>query len=329
MKYNYDDFVNIMNDRFEYKLPEIVIDKINTLEKDLEVYISTISTIQPNDNEKNYKKSTQFNSGSQNKKYKTLHGKKIIDDDWENIRKTIAFKPTKIVEKEGIEKILNDIRVSLNKISAKNYESQRDVIIENINNIMNNENENKENDMKLIVNSIFEIAINNKFLSELYADLYRELCNNFPQFISVIDVFINQYKNGVKEIIYVEPTIDYDKYCNYNKTNDKRKSLSLFMVNLMKKDLITKDTLTDLITYLQNLVFEYMDDVNKINEIEEITENLFIIITTSKQYCCSEENWNTIVENIKLCSQLKVKDKKSLSSRAIFKYMDILDALKK
>ena len=329
MKYNYDDFVNIMNDRFEYKLPEIVIDKINTLEKDLEVYISTISTIQPNDNEKHYKKTTSFNSGSQNKKYKTLHGKKIIDDDWENIRKTIAFKPTKIVEKEGIEKILNDIRVSLNKISVKNYESQRDVIIENINNIMNNENENKENDMKLIVNLIFEIAINNKFLSELYADLYRELCNNFPQFISVIDVFINQYKNGVKEIIYVEPTVDYDKYCNYNKTNDKRKSLSLFMVNLMKKDLITKDTLTDLITYLQNLVFEYMDEVNKINEIEEITENLFIIITTSKPECCSEENWNTIVENIKLCSQLKVKDKKSLSSRAIFKYMDILDALKK
>ena len=29
MKYNYDDFVNIMNDRFEYKLPEIVIDKIH------------------------------------------------------------------------------------------------------------------------------------------------------------------------------------------------------------------------------------------------------------------------------------------------------------
>jgi hypothetical protein len=165
MKYNYDDFVNIMNDRFEYKLPEIVIDKIQNLEKELEIYISTISLVQNNENDKHYKKSGQFNSSSQNKKYKTLHGKKIIDDDWENVRKTIVFKPTKIVEKEGLEKILNDIRISLNKISAKNYESQRDIIIENINNIMNNDNENKENDMKLIVNSIFEIAINNKFLS--------------------------------------------------------------------------------------------------------------------------------------------------------------------
>jgi len=329
MKYNYDDFVNIMNDRFEYKLPEMVIDKIQNLEKELEVYITTISLVQNNDNDKHYKKSGQFNSGSQNKKYKTLHGKKILDDDWENVRKTIAFKPSKIVEKEGIEKILNDIRVSLNKISVKNYESQRDNIIENINNIMKNENENKENDMELIVNSIFEIAINNKFLSELYAELYKELCNNFPQFISIIDVFINQYKDGVKEIIYVEPTLDYDKYCNYNKTNDKRKSLSLFMVNLMKKDLISKETLFCLIKYLQDLVFEYMDEVNKINEIEEITENLFIMITTSKSDCYSEEKWVIIMENIKLCSQLKVKDKKSLSSRSIFKYMDILDALKK
>jgi len=329
MKYNYDDFVNIMNDRFEYKLPEIVIDKIQNLEKELEVYISSISLVQNNDNDKHYKKPGQFNSGSQNKKYKTLHGKKIIDDDWENVRKTIVFKPTKIVEKEGLEKILNDIRVSLNKISAKNYETQRENIIENINSIMNNDNENKDNDMKIIVNSIFEIAINNKFLSELYAELYKELCINFPQFISIIDVFINEYKNGVKEIIYVEPTLDYDKYCNYNKTNDKRKSLSLFMVNLMKNDLISKATLFGLITYLQDLVFEYMDELNKINEIEEITENLFIMITTAKPYCYSEEKLETISENIKLCSQLKVKDKKSLSSRAIFKYMDILDALKK
>jgi predicted AAA+ superfamily ATPase len=318
-----------MNDRFEYTLPEIVIDKINNLEKELRVYISTMSVSQTNENEKQYKKSSHFNSGSQNKKYKMLNGKKIEDEDWENIRKTIVFKPTKIVEKEGLEKILNDIRICLNKISAKNYGSQRDVIIENINNIMVNENENKENDMKLIVNSIFDIAINNKFLSELYAELYKELCNHFPQFVSIIDVFINQYKMGVKEIIYVDPTADYDKYCNYNKSNDKRKSLSLFMVNLMKKDLLTKEILLDLITYLQNLVFEYMDEVNKINEIEEITENLFIMITSSKTECCSEDKWNTIAENIKVCSQLKVKEKKSLSSRAVFKYMDIYDCLKK
>jgi len=333
MKYNYDDFVNIMNDRFEYKLPELVNNTIQQLEKELEVYISSIPLVSTTETDKQYKKSSQFNSGSQHKKYKMLQGKKMVDEDWENIRKTIVFKPNKIVAKEGIEKIVNDIRVALNKISVKNYETQRDAIIENINIIMNNDSEsegdNKSNDMKLIVNSIFEIAINNKFLSELYAELYRELCNHFPEFISIIEVFITQYKDGVKEINYVEPTDDYDKYCNYNKTNDKRKSLSLFMVNLMKKDLLTKEILLEMIIYLQNLIFDYVDQSNKTNEIEEITENLFIMITASKTECSVEDKWNNIIENIKLCSQFKVKDKKSISSRAIFKYMDILDALKK
>lgn len=329
MKYNYEDFVNIMNDRFEYTLPDVVNETIKTLQTELDLYLSSIPVTSVNDNEKQYKKPSQYNSGSQHKKYKMLQGKKTVDDDWENIRKTIVFKPTKIIEKEGIEKILNDIRVALNKISVKNYETQREAIIENINNIMNSENENMDNDMKLIVNSIFEIASNNKFLSELYADLYRDLCNIFPQFINIIDVFITQYKDSIKEINYVEPTDDYDKYCNYNKTNDKRKSLSLFIVNLMKKGLVSKELLIDMIFYLESLIFSYVDEVNKNNEIEEITENLFIMITTSKAECFMEEKWNNIVENITLCSKFKVKDKKSISSRAIFKYMDILDALKK
>jgi hypothetical protein len=329
MKYNYEDFVNIMNDRFEYTLPDVVNETINTLQTELDLYLSSIPVTLVNDNEKQYKKPSQYNTGSQHKKYKMLQGKKTVDEDWENIRKTIVFKPTKIIEKEGIEKILNDIRVALNKISVKNYDTQRDAIIENINNIMNSDNENMDNDMKLIVNSIFEIASNNKFLSELYADLYRELCNTFPEFINIIDVFIAQYKDSIKEINYVEPTDDYDKYCNYNKTNDKRKSLSLFIVNLMKKGLVSKELLIDMIVHLQSLIFSYVDELNKNNEIEEITENLFIMITTSKPECFMEEKWNNIVENITLCSKFKVKDKKSISSRAIFKYMDILDALKK
>jgi len=329
MKYNYDDFVNIMNDRFEYTLPDVVNETIKKLEKELEVYINSIPVVQSTENEKQYKKSSSYSLSSQNKKYKIVHGKKIVDEDWENVRKSIAFTPTKIIEKEGFEKVINDIRIALNKISVKNYESQKNSIIENINNIMNNENENKDNDMKILVNSIFEIASNNKFLSELYAELYRELCNHFPEFVNIIHVFISQYKDSVTEIHYVEPTADYDKYCNYNKTNDKRKSLSLFIVNLMKKDLFNKNELMDLIIYLQDLIFIYVEEENKINEIEEITENLFIMVTNAKSECLTQDKWNNIINNIKLCSQFKVKEKKSISSRAIFKFMDILDALKK
>ena len=61
MKYNYDDFVNIMNDRFEYKLPEVVNNTIQQLEKELEVYISSITIVSPSETDKQYKKLSQYN----------------------------------------------------------------------------------------------------------------------------------------------------------------------------------------------------------------------------------------------------------------------------
>ena len=252
----------------------------------------------------------------------------MTDEDWEAVRNPVPFKATVIDKKEGIEKSINDIRVCLNKISAKNYKSQLETIIENINNILL-DNENKIEDMKTIVKAIFDIASNNKFFSELYADLYKELGDKFPEFNSIIEEFLVQYKENVKEIVYVDPNTDYDKFCNYNKSNDKRKALSAFLVNLMKKQIITTDLLLDIILYLQGLITKYIDEPNRLNEVEEITENLFIIIPNIKAECSSLENWNVILTNVTECSKLKAKDRQSLSSRAIFKYMDMVDKLNK
>jgi hypothetical protein len=144
----------------------------------------------------------------------------------------------------------------------------------------------------------------------------------------VIDVYITEYKEGIREIIYVDSSVDYDKYCNYNKINDKRKALSLFIVNLMKKNLVNTHEFIDIILHLQDLVFSYIDTPNKLNEVEEITENLFILITNSKRDIENETKCVNIVSNFTKCSQLKAKDKPSISTRAIFKYMDILDNLK-
>jgi vacuolar-type H+-ATPase catalytic subunit A/Vma1 len=96
----------------------------------------------------------------------------------------------------------------------------------------------------------------------------------------------------------------------------------------MKKNLVNTVEFIDIILYLQDLVFSYIDTPNKLNEVEEITENLFILITNSKTEIATETKWENIVNNLTKCSQLKAKDKPSISSRAIFKYMDVLDNLK-
>jgi hypothetical protein len=324
-QYILTDFNTIMFGKFEYTLPENINNIICKLHEEVNLYISSTQTEVAPTYDKPAKKS---GSHYQHKKSGRSHAKQVTDEDWEAVRNPVPFKATVIDKKEGIEKSINDIRVCLNKISTKNYQSQLETIFENIQHILL-DNENKIEDMKTIVKAIFDIASNNKFFSELYADLYKALGDKYSEFNLIIDEFLFQYKENVKEIVYVDPNTDYDKFCNYNKSNDKRKALSAFIVNLMKKQIIKKEILLDIILYLQDLVLTYIDEPNRLNEVEEITENLFIIIPNIKAECSGLEVWNAIVANVNACSKLKAKDKESLSSRAIFKYMDMVDKLNK
>jgi len=62
------------------------------------------------------------------------HNGKHNEDSWISSR---DFKPTIIVEKkEGADKIMNDIRGALNKISNKNYDTNKDMIIGYLNELM-------------------------------------------------------------------------------------------------------------------------------------------------------------------------------------------------
>jgi DNA-binding phage protein len=276
-RYTNEDIKQILFDGFDYTLPSNIERIIVGLSSEIDSIISSQTPVTTNEyTERPYKKGNQYSSV--NKKFKTHHSKKVENEDWENVRATNSFKATKIDKKEGIDKLMNDIRICLNKITTKNYNTQKDQIIEYIHNMVAENDENLLDDMSKVVKSIFDIASTNKYFSELYANLYKELCDKYPDFKSVIEVYITEYKDGIREIIYVDSSVDYDKYCNYNKVNDKRKALSLFIVNLMKKKLVNTVEFIDIILYLQDLVFSYIDTPNKLNEVEEITENLFILI---------------------------------------------------
>ena len=291
----------------------------------------------PNDK---YRKPTHSNHSSNFVK-RTKVNKPVNDSDWQNIR--VPFKTTKIDKKEGIEKSINDIRVSLNKISNKNYETHRDSIIELLKTIIINKEEvdpedsdededdedsqddKKGDDITKVATAIFDIASNNKFFSEIYADLYKDLIASYGVFNDIIASFIKKYTDSIYEIHYVDPNLEYDKFCEYNKKNDRRKALSAFITNLMKKDIINKSIIIDIIVLFQELVLNYVDAPNKINEVEEITENIFILVTTAYCTCNTMAEWEKVMANITTCSQLKVKEKQSMSSRAVFKYKDIID----
>lgn len=318
--YSLDNYKNIIVSGYEYKLPETIINIITKLSNELGVAFK----------ENTKTTNSQEEIIGENKKYikrnfGNKRSKQVVDEEqWEKMK---SFKSTQIEQKEGIEKLINDVRVCLNKISNKNYETHRDAIIQYIKEIV--ENNESETEVLKIKKSIFEIASTNKFYSELYALLYKDLINTFECFKENIEPFINEYIDSIQNINYVDPKVDYDKYCDYNKENDKRKAMSAFIVNLSKNDIVEKNVVVNKIIYLEELVLNYCDIENKTNELEEVTENLFILVTKSLSNMNNEPNWEIVINNIKHLAQMKTKEHKSLSSRALFKFMDILDFIKK
>lgn len=248
--------------------------------------------------------------------------------DWENVR-VPAFTPTKIQTKEGIEKYVNDFRILLNKISSKNYETQRDLIFIKLDEILSINEDNSNADLEKVAATIFDIASANKFYSDLYADLYVDLMNKFEIFDDLLGGLLDKYYESLKNIHYVDHNVDYDGFCNYTKTNDLRKAMASFIINLMKKDAVEKDKVLNLIFSIQLLANDYIESDNRVNEVDEIIENLFLLFTQSKSSLKTEEKWvSNVLPYIEQLSKLKSKDCKSLSSRAVFKCMDILDNLK-
>lgn len=257
-------------------------------------------------------------------------GKDNNDLAWENVR---SFKTTKIEKKEGIEKKINEIRICLNKISNKNYDSQRDTIFALILEIA--EDLSNETDIQRVAQSIFDIASTNKFYSEMYAKIYKELMDIYSVFGSILSLFLSQYLESLTNLKYADPNEDYDLFCEYNKQNDKRKATALFIVHMMKQGVIQWESVLNIITHLLQKIEIFIDTPNSVNEIEELTELVNIMITEGYSALiklADSEGSNQIVEyvsKINAFSKYKVKEKVSLSSRIVFKYMDMVTFIEK
>jgi hypothetical protein len=251
----------------------------------------------------------------------------ITDDDWDIIR---AFQTTQKHVSEGIDKNIDNIRGFLNKITDANEEAMIKDIKNEISQLIEH-NTSQENMMK-IGYSIFNIASSNSFYSALYARLFKSLMNEYDIFKNIFEDNFKEFINLFDSIEFVDPKKNYDKFCEYTKTNDKRRAMSLFVVNLMINNIIDEGEIIDIVSQLQALILNYLRKSDKSNEVEELTENLFIIITKSKSYLNKGETkdaWEVISKNIEFITMLKPKMKEypSITNKTIFKHMDIFEEI--
>lgn len=234
------------------------------------------------------------------------------DSSWESIR---DFKPTVVLTEQNKT---NDVRVALNKLSQKSYDQTSEFITEKIREIVA---EGKEEDIQKIRTIIFDIISSNKMFAQIYAKFYKSLMSIFPDLFSA-DQLIPNFLASLQNIRYADPNTDYDNFCLFNKENDKRKSTALFISQLVENQTIPLDNIFFMTNELLALVRLNIETPDKIKEVEELTENIFIF--ASNKYILKEFPQD-ILKTIDSFSKMKMKEYPSITSRAIFKYADIID----
>ena len=323
--YSLDTVNSIIFNGFNYELSDETIAIISELAKQVGApdYIKTPNfqnkpvTIIAKSNEKDnfsFKK-------NKIKSFGKTKATEINENEWN------ALKTFQNTTKNEFDKQVDIIRSHLNKLTDKNYQETFHNICKVINDLLEI-NETDEN-MLHIASIIFDIASTNRFYSKIYSNLYRELSDKYimmktvfeTNFSSFIDLFIN--------IDYVDASVDYNQFIKNNEISEKRKSLASFYLNLMDTNLVSKDQIVIIIANLLTQVYSLISIENKKKEVEEITEIIAILykkdmiepILLDKHLIQGK----TILEIIEFIAKSKIKDYKSLTSKSLFKFMDMIE----
>jgi hypothetical protein len=325
--YSLEQIEDIIFTGFDYELPEAIIEKISNLAMEVGSpdYVRTPIFKKRENPMKVEPTSVISHSKDQGKKKRGNKAMELInDEDWDSIR---TFHTTRIEAKAGVDADFDSIRSFINKMTDKNYSDMRNKIVEIIEKIVS---ENNDSDLSTIGSNIFEIASSNRYYSKIYADLYADLCSKFEFIKSKYQENLEKFTELFENIDYVDPNQNYDKFCEINKINEKRKSLATFYINLMYCGVVSKRDIMVITRNLLAKVYEYISMENKKNEVEELTETIALLYRKDLYKDDEAEDYEaiegfTISEIIQKIANSKVKDYKSLTNKALFKFMDLID----
>ena len=306
--YTLDQFHDIALNLTTPVLPKDVLSIYDNLLKQLNINTRAVEYDQKEPREKRYKR-------PKNNKPELLSSGKVVE-----------FKQKESVEKTDYEKVMINIRGSVNKLSSKNYDTQRDLLVSYLEELSSL---NDESYLMECSTYLFDVASKNKFYSQMYANLYTELSKLYPQFEERKEQFIVDCLDGLATITYIDETQDYEGFCKNNKLNDIRRSMNTFLINLYKIDECNIQCILKMINVILDKISVNKDTSSHTHIIEELTENLYIFITELISELKPHESWDKLVNTIADYTKLKVSEHPGLTSRIKFKFMDIMDAIKK
>jgi hypothetical protein len=331
MKYTLDNIITILFNGFEYKLPDETLDKISeiALQVGSPDYVKT-PVFQKRDNPMKVEVVAKENMGGNKKNRRGKAHEVTSNADWDAIRANATAnagsKPSE--EKSEFDIQIENIRLHLNKLTDKNYTDISSKIFESINILIEDKITSEE--MSKLSSIVFELATNNRFYSKIYADLYSELISKYNEIKETFESNFQSFTELFVNIEYVDSNVNYDKFCENNKKNEKRRSLAAFYINLMNNKVISKMQIMKITRDLLAQIYSFITIENKKNEVDELTETIAILY--KKEIYEDDEGADyeqiegyTINEIIERVASSKVKDFKSLTNKSLFKFMDLIE----
>ncbi len=336
LKYNLKQITDISYSGFYFEIPEDTHDIINYLCNQvgtMGISSSVFSKSAPSESISLAENTNEFMSYSgPNKNNKKKRGNKAMEvtsEEWESIR---TFQTTKIEQKTGIDADINEIRLYLNKLTDKTFLDMREKIIDKIN-LVCSSSSNNEDAVKL-GSMVYEMCSTNKFYSKIFADLFAELCIKYSWLNNIFKENYSNIMSQYSDIVYVDSEKDYNGFCEMNKKNERRRAITTFYLNLALNGFIQKEGLVKMLKDILTSIMNMINTPDKKNEVDELTEIVGILFNKDmidevdddadepEDYYVLEQS---ILDTVNSLAQKKAKDYPSLSNKAIFKYMDLVE----
>ena len=299
MSYNLLLIDNINNDGFTLELPQSAVDMVNKIS---DVVGAT-----------NYVKTPVFHKKAKGK------GKNVIEE---------PRVPRPVVEKTKVEELKAAIQIALNKMTEKTYLVFEEQIL-----IAVGELKTELNDDATFMNDVtywvFNLALANRFSSKQYVNILIKLQDNYLEIKSVFDTKIMEFIKYFDNIESINPDEDYEKFCILKAEGEKRKALSMFLVNLYKSGMYSLMALEEIIIKLIDEIYiNYKKDDCKAT-CEDIVDNIYELVHTVTNDLKTGASHTLIMNKIINVKDLNKDDNPSFSNKTKFRLMDILDTFKK
>jgi hypothetical protein len=220
---------------------------------------------------------------------------------------------------------LKNITMILNKMSPNNYEKLKNEITILLKNM--NDDDLSLNEVNKV---IFHIVCKQKMNVSIFAKLYSHLIEEFPLLKNICLQYCDNYIDMFNNINVCDPNKDYEGFCKNNIENEKRKNISLFYVELVKNSILNIDYIIELIFSLNKILLEKgINEGDYADLCIEVADNIVILVSNSLSILKETDSWDEILKSIENVRNIDKKIYKNITSRLVFKYMDILDKIKK